>query len=399
MDIYAKIGVRRRVNAAGSLTRLGGTLMPPEVLDAMRAAAGASVDMAELQEAASGAIARATGAEAGLVTTGAAAALTLGTAACLAGYDVRRMERLPDTTGMPHQVIICRMHRTGYDHAFRAAGARLVEIGFNDRGVGAGVRGVEDWEFEAAIGPETAAIAYVATKSYDPPLDRVVKLAERYKLPVIVDAAAQLPPAQNLRRFIEAGASLVAFSGGKAIRGPQSTGILAGRRDLIASGLLQMLDMDVAPETWSPPPALIARERLNGIPHHGMGRGFKAGKEEIVGLIVALQRFVGIDWDAEHRAIEGRFQRMAQRLGGAGFNTRLVPAAETGRQPWLEVTIDRDRLGLDAHGASRALQAGDPPVHLSERRATDGILVIDPMSLNAADDAVMVERVIALARR
>lgn len=397
MDIYARLGVRRRINAAGTLTRLGGSLMPPEVLDAMRAAAGASVDMAELQAAASSAIARATGSEAGIVTTGAAAALTLGTAACLAGFDVHRMERLPDTTGMPGQFIICRGHRTGYDHAIRAAGAKLVEIGFADRVTGAGVRGVEDWEIEAAIGPETAAIAYTATKLNEPPLERVAKLAQRHDLPVIVDAAAQLPPAANLRRFIDAGASLVAFSGGKAIRGPQSTGILCGRRDLIASALLQMLDMDVAPETWSPPP-LIPREKLNGIPHHGVGRGFKAGKEEIVGLIVALERFVGIDWEAEGRALEGRLQRMAQRLGGAGFATRLVPAAETGRQPWLEVSIDHARTGLDALGASRALQAGEPPIHLSERRAAEGMLLIDPAALSAGDDAILVERMVALAR-
>jgi L-seryl-tRNA(Ser) seleniumtransferase len=398
MDIYGRLGVRRRINGAGSLTRLGGTLMPSEVLDAMRAAAGASVDMAELQAAASAAIARATGAEAGIVTTGAAAALTLGTAACLAGYDVRRMERLPDTTGMRGQVIICRAHRTGYDHAIRAAGAGLVEIGFNDRAAGAGVRGVEDWEFEAAIGPDTAAIAYTATKANEPPLARVAELGRRHGLPVIVDAAAQLPPAANLRRFIDEGADLVAFSGGKAIRGPQSTGILCGRRDLIASALLQMLDMDVAPETWAPPPALIDLTKLNGVPHHGIGRGFKAGKEEIVGLIVALERFTCIDWVAEGRALESRLQRMAQRLGGAGFAARLVTAAETGRQPWLELAIDPGRLGLDASGASRALQQGDPPVHLSERRAAEGFLVIDPMALVPDDDATLVERVIALAR-
>ncbi|MBM3597926.1 MAG: selenocysteine synthase [Alphaproteobacteria bacterium] len=397
MDIYAKIGVRQRINAAGSLTRLGGTLMPEDVLDAMRAAAGASVDMAELQEAASNVIARATGAEAGMVSTGAAAALTLGTAACLAGYNVHRMERLPDTTGMPNEVVICRQHRTGYDHAFRAAGAKLVEIGLNDRWTGSGVRGVEDWEFDAVIGPNTAAIAYTATKHDEPPLERVARLAERHKLPLIVDAAAQLPPAANLKRIIAAGATLVAFSGGKAIRGPQSTGILAGKRDLIASALLQMLDMDVAPETWAPP-KLIPRDKLNGVPHHGIGRGFKAGKEEIVGLIVALERFQGIDWDAENKAVEGRFQRMAQRLGGAGFATRLIPATETGRQPWLEVAIDKTKLGLDAHGASKALQQGNPPVHISERRAAEGYLVIDPMSLNPADDATLVDRVIALAR-
>jgi len=122
MDIYERLGVRKRINAAGLLTRLGGSLMPPEVLEAMRQAAHSSVDIAELQARASVVIAKCTGAEAGLVTSGAAAGLTLGTAACITGLDVPRMERLPDTEGMPNEVIMCRPHRTGYDHALRPAG-------------------------------------------------------------------------------------------------------------------------------------------------------------------------------------------------------------------------------------------------------------------------------------
>ena len=143
MDIYDRLGVARRVNGAGTLTRLGGSLMAPEVLDAMREAAGGFVDIAELQAAASNAIARHTSAEAGLVTSGAAAALTLATAACLTGMDAAAMDRLPDTDGMAREVVMCRHHRTGYDHAIRAAGARIREVGFNDRAMGAGVRGVE----------------------------------------------------------------------------------------------------------------------------------------------------------------------------------------------------------------------------------------------------------------
>ncbi|MEC8564700.1 MAG: L-seryl-tRNA selenium transferase, partial [Pseudomonadota bacterium] len=129
MDIYDRLGVARRVNGAGTLTRLGGSLMAPEVLDAMREAAGGFVDIAELQAAASNAIARHTGAEAGLVTSGAAAALTLATAACLTGMDAAAMDRLPDTDGMAREVVMCRHHRTGYDHAIRAAGARIREVG------------------------------------------------------------------------------------------------------------------------------------------------------------------------------------------------------------------------------------------------------------------------------
>ncbi|HSB80447.1 MAG TPA: DegT/DnrJ/EryC1/StrS family aminotransferase [Candidatus Methylomirabilis sp.] len=220
MNIYERLGVRTRVNAAGTLTRLGGSLMPPEVLEAMAEAAQSSVDIAELQARASAVIAECTGAEAGLVTSGAAAALTLGTAACLTGLNVARMEQLPDTEGMPNEVLMCRSHRTTYDHAIRAAGARIREVGFNDRIAGAGVRGVEPWEMAAAITPQTVAIAYTASGSNDPPLREVAAVGREHGLPVIVDAAAQLPPSANLRRFIAEGATLVAFSGGKAIRGP-----------------------------------------------------------------------------------------------------------------------------------------------------------------------------------
>jgi len=150
-DIYTRLGVPRRINAAGTLTRLGGSLMDPEVLQAMVDAAGASVDIAELQSAASRAIATATGAQAGIVTSGASAALTLATAACLARWDVARMAALPDTASMPNRVLMARSHRNSYDHAVRAAGARIVDIGYNDRGTGAGIRGLEAWEITAAI--------------------------------------------------------------------------------------------------------------------------------------------------------------------------------------------------------------------------------------------------------
>src|ERR1700716_1232545 len=134
-------------------------------------------------------------------------------------------------------------------------------------------------------------------------------------VPWIVDAAAQLPPKENLKRFTAMGADLVAFSGGKALGGPQASGILAGRRDLVASALLQQLDMDVAPETWGPP-KLIDRANLRGVPHHGIGRGFKAGKEEIVGLLTALDRFVNADDAAGNTALEGRLRAIAAALNG-----------------------------------------------------------------------------------
>jgi D-glucosaminate-6-phosphate ammonia-lyase len=397
MGIYDRFGVRTRINAAGLLTRLGGSLMPPEVLDAMAEAASSFVDMAELQAAASAVIARHTGAEAGLVTSGAAAGLTLGTAACLAGLNAGRMDRLPETDDLPNEIIMCRTHRTGYDHAIRAAGARIREVGFNDRATGAGVRDIEIWELEAAITLRTAAVAYMATPDSRPPLDEVAAMAHRHRVPVLVDAAAQLPPVENLRRFVASGADLVAFSGGKAIRGPQGTGILCGRRELIASAALQQLDLDVRPETWRPPAPYLCREVLCGIPHHGIGRGFKASKEAIVGLLVALERFVTLDHAAERRVRERWLATIQERVAGLPCTrTRLLSVTETGRDPLLEIRLDEPALGRSAYEVSLALQDGNPPVHLGERRAPDGILTVNPVGLQEGEADIVANRLLAV---
>jgi len=398
-DVYDRLGVKKRINGAGLVTRLGGSLMAEEVLDAMREAAGSYVDIAELQTQASAVIARHTGAEAGLVTSGAAAAITLATAACLTGHDVVKMERLPDTEGMPNEVIMYRAHRTGYDHAVRAAGARIREVGFNDREAGAGVRSLEDWEIEAAAGPNTVAVAYTMTPAGDPPLARVAKTAARLGLPVIVDAAAQLPPKENLRRFIDEGAALVAFSGGKAIRGPQGTGILCGRRELVSAALVQQLDMDVAPETWDPPKGLLSRDLVARFPHHGIGRGFKVDKESIVGLVVALERFAKSDIAADVAAKEKQLGAVAAAVAGLRHaKTALVQSRVQGRYPVLEIALDERALKMTAFEASRRLHRHAPPVHLSERRCHDGILVLDPAGLRAGDERIVARALAALLK-
>ena len=227
--VYQRFGVRTIINASGPATRLSGSIMAPEVAEAMAEAGRSCVDIAELQAAASNVIARHTGAEAGYVTSGAAAGLLLGTAACVTGLDPTRMNRLPDTTGMKRRVVMARSHRNFYDHAVRSVGIELVEIGIADRYSGAGVRDAEPWEYAAAIDDDTAAVVYVAYAHTQPELSAVVEVAHAASVPVIVDAAGQLPPASNLQRFLSEGADLVAFSGGKAIAGPQSSGILAGR--------------------------------------------------------------------------------------------------------------------------------------------------------------------------
>ena len=390
MDNYERLGVTKRVNGAGLLTRLGGSLMSAEVLDAMREAAGAFVDMAELQTCASGIIAKLTGAEAGIVTGGAAAAITLATAACITRLDVARMERLPDTEGMPNEVIMFRAHRTGYDHAIRAAGARIVEVGFNDRTIGSGVRGLESWEIEAAIGPRTAAIGYAANPTQQPPLPAITAVARKHRLPVIVDAAAQLPPKSNLKRFIAEGASLVAYSGGKAIHGPQGSGILCGDKELVAAALIQNLDMDILIETWSPPQGLLDGSFKNRLPHHGLGRGFKVDKESIVGLLVALERFASADEEAEAARHEVQLRRLAELLAGLNHvRTTVLNAAVTKRYPILEIQFDVKALGFDAAEISRRLQRQSPPVHLGERRVHDGILLVDASGLRPDDERII----------
>src|SRR5919201_644824 len=177
-DIYAALGVKRRINAAGTLTRLGGALMDEEVVAAMTAAARSSVDIGELQAAASRTITRVTGAEAGIVTTGAAAALTLAAAAAMTRWDIVRMAALPNTEGFPNEILLPRTHHTGYAHALRASGARLVDLGHNDRGTGAGVRGIESWEIEAAITPRTAAFAFSVTPANIEDLATVVEVCK-----------------------------------------------------------------------------------------------------------------------------------------------------------------------------------------------------------------------------
>jgi L-seryl-tRNA(Ser) seleniumtransferase len=299
------------------------------------------------------------------------------------------MAALPHAEGFADEILLPRTHHTSYAHALRASGARIVDIGHNDRGTGAGVRGLEPWEIEAAITSRTAAFAFAANPATAGELPAVVAVCRARGVPVIVDAAAQLPPKANLRRFFELGADLVAFSGGKAIGGPQASGILAGRRDLVGAALVQQLDMDVSPETWSPP-ELIDRAALKGVPHHGLGRGFKAGKEEIVGLLVALERFAAADDAASNAGLEARLERIGQALGDLpGVAKRVVPARETGRVPHLHLSLGK----INALALSGRLQAAPTPVHLSERFAAQGVLIVDPQALRPEDDAALAEAV------
>jgi D-glucosaminate-6-phosphate ammonia-lyase len=386
MGVYEELGVRTVINASGTLTRLGGSRMAPDVLAAMTEAAASFVHIDELQVQAGRAIAEATGAEAGYVVAGAAAGLTLGTVACVAGFDVGKMDRLPDATGMKNEVVVQRGHRNAYDHAIRAAGVRFVEVGYLGY---PGAGGTFGWQIDEAITERTAAVACpILDTPGTVPLREVCEIAHAKGVPVIVDAAAELPPRANLRRFIEEGADLVAFSGGKAIGGPQASGILAGRADLIASVALQHQDMDVRAETWSKR-WMIASDQLRGVPHQGFGRSMKVGREEVVGLVTALRRFVAGSDEADCARWSGLLRVVAGHLDGLPGVTVTHVVNKSRPVPMLRIELDEESLGFTAYEAVNHLLAGDPAIAVAESYAEFGRLGVNAQGLTEGEaDAV-----------
>ncbi len=342
-DVYARLGVRTIINARGATTAVGGTLPPPEVMAAMAEAAKAFVVLDELNAAVGEKIAAATGAAAGYVTCGSAAGMLLAAAACITGTDIARIRRLPDTTGMPNEIIVHRAHRINYDQMFRAPGARLVEIGIPIT--------TERWEYEAAFTERTAAVAFVDSPSIGPgALDfaTVVEVAHARNVPVIVDAASTLPPVSHLTRWIAGGADLVIYSGGKGLRGPQDSGLLAGRADLIAAA------------------------RMNGNPNAGIARAAKVSKEAMVGLAVALDRFMAHDHDADFAAHRAQAELIAHEL--ADFpNATCDVIADPERYP-MPVAVVRPVDGAWSAPALReTLATGDPGIFVNVELGGIGI--------------------------
>lgn len=363
MSIYQELGIRPVINASATLTRLGGSIMPPEVVAAMDEASRHFVDLDELQDKIGKRIALLTRNEAAYVSSGAAGGLVVATAACIAGTDPAAIRQLPDLTGLKDEVIVHKSHRNGYDHAVRQVGAKLVEIGL--------ANSTATWELESAITPQTAAIFWFQagmTGRGDLPLEEVIAIAERHNVPVVVDAAAQLPPVENLWRFTQMGAALAIFSGGKDLHGPQSSGLVLGRRDLIEAC------------------------KLNGNPNHSIGRPMKVGKEEMAGALAAVKRYLALDHEARAEQYEQIVADWCVAWNEVpGVNAQRSFPNEAGQPlPRAHVTFDADTLGLTCDEVVAQLESGDPAIRVS-RAGKEGIYV-NPMTLEPGEEEIVRNR-------
>ncbi len=338
--------------------------MPPEVVEAMAEASRAFVDLNELQRRIGERIATLTRNEAAYVCSGAAAGLTLVTAACIVGKNPEAIAKLPDLTGLKSEAILHHTHRNGYDHAVRQVGVCVVEIGDREKGT-------TRQDLEGAITSQTAAIFWfqgAMTTEGDLPLEDVIAIAKANGVPVFVDAAAQLPPVSNLWRFTEMGATAAIFSGGKDLRGPQSSGLILGSR------------------------ALIEACALNGNPNHSIGRPMKVGKEEMVGALAAVQRYLSLDHEARSQWCEKVVQEWSEALNRlSGVTARRDFPNEAGQPlPRARVTIAPTEAGIGRDAVLAKLAAGDPSVLASATGADS--LHLNPMTLEPGEEALVLQQ-------
>ena len=363
MGIYEELGIRRVINGNATLTRLGGSIMPQEVLDAMADASRSFVDIRELQKRVGEELARLTHNEAAYVSCGAAAGLTLTTAAAIASDDPELRARLPFTEGMKNEVIIHRHTRVGYDFALRMAGARFVEIGSPG--------GTSPEELEAAITPRTAAMFYFPRGTMERgelPLEAAVEICRPRGIAVVVDGAAQVPLASNLWAYTERGADAALFSGGKGLRGPQSTGLVLGRRDF------------------------IEKVRFHGGPEPFIGRGMKVGKEELCGILAAVRLYL----EQGEGPLSDRFEAQVRAIIDAFEDHPHIRAeryfpSEAG-QPLGRalLTLDTEGLGATRDEVLQRLLDGEPTVDLAAT-GKDGIFV-NPQTLEPGEEDIVIAR-------
>ncbi len=361
--LYQRMGVAPIINAAGSITRLGGTRTRPEALELMSRAARVMVNIDELNRAAGKELARLTGAEAGFVCSGAAGGLVLQAAAVIAGNDPVKMRQLPNTDGLKNEIVIHTMHRFPYDQAYRAAGARMVEFG--------DYLFAHPWQLEGAINERTAAVAYLCapfSSNKVLPLERVCEIAHAHDVPVIVDAASMLPPRANLYRYLQAGADMVVYSGGKGVRGPQGSGILVGRADLIEAAAAQ------------------------ANPAQFLGRGMKVAKEEIIGLVASLAAFVEEDEADEMAAYRSMAQKAVDALVELpGLRVTLEHDGINYLIPHAVIRFTEEWRGPSRESIAAAMEQGSPQIHLHQLGGPQE-LAVDPLNLTEEETEVVIRR-------
>ncbi len=369
MDIYDELGVTKVINGAATLTRLGGSLMAPEVLAAMAEAAQHFIDIDELQQKVGERIAAWTRNEAAYVSCGAAAGLALSTAACIAGLDEEKRACLPYSDGLANEIIVHKRGLVGYSFAIRQAGGRLVEIGSDE--------GAIEEEMAGAINDRTAAIYYFfnpARMEGLVTLARGIEIAHEAGIPLVVDAAAQIPPVDNLWHFTQMGADLVLFSGGKGLRGPQSSGLILGRRDLIEACA------------------------FNGCPRAFIGRPMKVGKEEMVGLMTAVRLYLDQDHEALMQTYEDQVQAVIDAFADHAYVSarRSFPSEAGQPMPRAEIILDEAGLGITRDEVMRQLSAAQPSIALAAAGA-NGIFV-NPQTLEEGQEIIIIDRIKEILR-
>jgi uncharacterized pyridoxal phosphate-dependent enzyme len=363
-DIYRSIGVRPLINARGTFTIISGSLMLPEVRGAIDAAAQHHVHLDELMAAVGARLAELTKAEWGMVSSGCAAALTHATAACVAGGNPDLHVRIPNLTAFPKdEVIIPKHSRNVYDAAVRAVGVRIVEVGTAE-------------ELDAAFGPRTAMVYILAGPEADKaPLSTraIAQMASQKRVPVLVDAAAEILTVPNVH--LENGATLVAYSGGKCIRGPQSAGLLLGRKDLVQAA-------------W-----------VHSAPHHGFARSMKVGKEEAIGMLMAVEMWVKRDHKAEWNRWMSWLDSIAAQVSKVeGVTTTITETTElSNRTPSLTIRWDRKRVGISGADLARHLLETEPRIATpgGRDRGDDASISITPYQMASGEEKIVAEKIYA----
>ena len=364
-NVYEELGVTTVINGQGTMTILGGSLMRPEVEAAMALASLHFCSIPDLEVAAGKRIAemlKLPEGYTGLVTSGAAAAMQSGLAGILTGDNPQFIQQLPDLTGMKSEVMIQKAHRNGFDHQLRSTGVKLIEVETRD-------------DLRKAVNPKTAMMHFTnfANAAGQIKVDEWVKLGKEYKIPCFNDAAADTPPVSHLWDYAHMGYDLIAFSGGKAIRGPQCAGLLIGRKDLVASAL------------------------LNNSPHEDtLGRSQKVGKEEIIGMIKALESYLKEDHQALTKEWWRRLDSIATELAGVkGANTSFSVPDIANHVPHLEIHWDPRHISLEPVAAVQELRGGKPSVVVASNESG---LIMNSFMLQAGEEKIIAERLKQLFR-